>query len=119
MIALLITRCDERLNEFICIIFNPSEYYPNPDAFNPGRFDPEHGGVKAFKDRCVLIPFGDGPRICSGMRFAYVQIKAAIVEVVRRFEISVDEQTPESLTISPTEFMNVMNHKLMLNFKQI
>lgn len=75
--------------------------------------------MKAFKDRCVLIPFGDGPRICSGMRFAYVQVKAAIVEVVRRFDISVDKQTPENLKISPIEFMNVMNHKLMLNFKLI
>lgn len=96
-----------------------SEYFINPSAFNPERFNPEHGGVKAFKDRFVLIPFGDGPRICSGMRFAYVQIKAAIVEVVRRFEISVDKQTPDNLVISPTEFMNVMNHKLMLNFKEI
>lgn len=95
------------------------DYFTDPDTFNPDRFNPEHGGVKAFKDRCVLIPFGDGPRICSGMRFAYVQVKAAIVELVRRFEISVDTQTPEKLKISPTEFMNVMDHQLMLNFKQI
>lgn len=67
----------------------------------------------------MLIPFGDGPRICSGMRFAYMQVKAAIVEVVKKFEISVDNQTPENLKISPVEFMNVTNHKLMLNFKSI
>lgn len=97
------------------------EYFPNPEAFNPERFDLEHGGVKAFKDRGVLIPFGDGPRICSGMRFAYVQVKAAIAAVVRNFELSVDKQTPEreTLRISPTEFMNVYSHKLMLNFKSI
>lgn len=95
------------------------EFFPNPDNFIPERFNPEHGGVKAFKDRCVLIPFGDGPRICSGMKFAYMQVKAAMVAVVKNFEISVDKQTPENLEISPNEFMNVMNHKLMLNFKQI
>lgn len=95
------------------------QYYPDPESFNPERFNPEYGGVKAFKDRCVLIPFGDGPRICSGMRFAYMQVKAAIVEVIRNFEISIDEATPEDLKISPTEFMNVMDHKLMLKFKSI
>jgi cytochrome P450 len=96
-----------------------AEFFPNPDLFNPERFDEEHGGVKAFKDRCVLVPFGDGPRICSGMRFAYVQVKAAMAEVVKRFEISVNNQTPENLKISPTEFMNVMTSKLWLNFKPI
>ena len=90
----------------------PSEYYPNPETFNPERFDQEYGGVKAFKDRRVLIPFGDGPRICSGMRFAYMQVKAAITEVVRSFEILVDKQTPKNLKISPTEFMNVPDHTL-------
>lgn len=97
----------------------PTEYYPSPESFIPERFDPENGGVKAFKDRGVLIPFGDGPRICSGMRFAYMQVKAAIAEVVSNFEISVDSQTPEILKISPTEFMNVTDSKLMLNFKSI
>lgn len=65
----------------------------------------------------MLIPFGDGPRICSGMKFAYMQVKAAIVEVVKSFEISVDKQTPADLKISPAEFMNVTDCKLMLNFK--
>lgn len=97
---------------------NP-EYYPEPEAFIPERFDRENGGVKMFKEKCVLIPFGDGPRICSGMRFAYMQVKAAIAEVVRKFEISVDQQTPENLIISAKEFMNVTDGKLMLNFKAI
>jgi cytochrome P450 len=38
------------------------DYYHLPDEFIPERFDPEHGGVKAFYDRGVLIPFGEGPR---------------------------------------------------------
>jgi cytochrome P450 len=42
------------------------EYFHDPEDFIPERFNPEHGGVKAFKDRGVLIPFGDGPRICLG-----------------------------------------------------
>lgn len=48
-----------------------------------------------------------------------MQIKAAIVEIVRNFEISVDSSTPVKLKISPTEFMNVMDSKLWLKFKEI
>lgn len=107
----------KQVNKKHILFDNFLEHFPNPDAFIPERFNPENGGVKAFKDRCVLIPFGDGPRVCTGMKFAYVQVKSALVEVVRRFEISVDKQTPENLKISPTEFMNVMDHTLMLNFK--
>jgi cytochrome P450 len=56
------------------VISDLKDFYPEPETFIPERFDPENGGVKAFKARCVLIPFGDGPRICSGMRFAYMQV---------------------------------------------
>lgn len=48
-----------------------------------------------------------------------MQVKAGLAEVVRNFEISVDKQTPKNLKISPTEFLNVMDSKLMLNFKAI
>jgi cytochrome P450 len=41
-------------------IHRDSEHYRNPDEFLPERFDEECGGVKAFRDKCVLIPFGDG-----------------------------------------------------------
>lgn len=34
--------------------------YPQPNSFFPERF--EDGGLKSYRDRCVLIPFGDGPR---------------------------------------------------------
>lgn len=39
------------------------DHFTDPNKFNPDRFNPEFGGVKAFKDKGVLIPFGDGPRI--------------------------------------------------------
>lgn len=93
------------------------EFFPDALSFNPERFNAEFGGVKSFTDRSVLIPFGDGPRICSGIRFAYIQVKAAIVEIIKNFEVSVDESVPDDLKISAFEFWNVTDSKLMLKFK--
>jgi cytochrome P450 len=75
--------------------------------------------VKAFKDKGVLLPFGDGPRICLGQRFALMQSKAAIAQIVRNFEISVNEKTQNPLVLDPKEFINVKIGKIWLDFKAL
>ncbi|KMQ86586.1 cytochrome p450 6k1 [Lasius niger] len=39
------------------------EYFPNPDKFDPQRFNEEN---KRNRPSCVYIPFGEGPRMCIG-----------------------------------------------------
>lgn len=77
------------------------EYYPEPKKFNPDRFAPENGGVKSFIDRGVFLPFGAGPRICVGNRFAYAQSKIAIAALVRNFEITINPKSPEDYVVHP------------------
>lgn len=95
------------------------QYYERPDEFFPERFNPENGGVKAFKDRGVLLPFGDGPRICLGMRFALSQAKTGIAEVIQHFELSVNKKTQEPLTLDPKEFLTTPLGGLWVDFKAI
>lgn len=50
------------MNVYIPIqsIHNDAEHYVEPLTFYPERF--EGDGLKSYRDRCLLLPFGDGPR---------------------------------------------------------
>ncbi|KAL7036971.1 hypothetical protein ACKWTF_009021 [Chironomus riparius] len=43
-------------------IHRDPDHFPHPESFEPERFDASNGGVKAFTERCVLLPFGSGGR---------------------------------------------------------
>ena len=94
-------------------------HYPEPNKFDPERFSPENGGTKSYKEKCVYIPFGEGPRQCLGMRFGLAQVKRGIVEIVRKYEISVNEKTKEPLMIDPNVFLISPVGGMWLDFKEV
>lgn len=95
------------------------DYYPDPMEFRPERFDPQNGGVKRFTDEGIFIPFGAGPRICLGMRLAQVQIKAALVELIKNFEISVNRKSFTNLKLDKNKIFYEPEDGVWLNFKQL
>lgn len=48
-------------------IHHDPEHYPNPEVFDPERFNEANGGIKNYRDKGVYLPFGDGPRMCLGI----------------------------------------------------
>ncbi|XP_062866777.1 cytochrome P450 3A40-like [Trichomycterus rosablanca] len=78
------------------------EYWPDPDVFNPERFTK---GNKENVDPYMYMPFGAGPRICIGMRFALVSLKLAIVEILQRFDVSTCDETKIPLEFCSKLFM--------------
>ncbi|XP_041986143.1 cytochrome P450 6B5-like [Aricia agestis] len=57
-------------------------FYSDPEVFNPERFSREN---KAGINEKAYITFGKGNRICIGMRYAILQAKAGIVQLLRHF----------------------------------
>lgn len=112
---------EKDLNVFVPIhqIHCDPEHYAEPEKFMPERFDPENGGVKAFRDKGVFLPFGDGPRVCLGMRFAQLQSMAGVAAIIKNFDLSVNSKTATKLEMDPKEFLNVKKGGLWLDFKPV
>nr|QLI62155.1 cytochrome P450 6 [Streltzoviella insularis] len=62
-------------------IHHDPKYYPDPEVFNPDRFDKS---INEFND-LTYMPFGKGGRLCIGSRFSRLQVKAGLVHVLRHF----------------------------------
>lgn len=108
----------DRLIVPIISIQQDSEYYHDPQDFIPERYD---HGIKEYREKGLLFPFGEGPRECLGKRYALLQVKIAIYCIVTNFEISVNKElTAEKLEIDPEELlMNVKKGGMWLNFKPL
>ncbi|XP_058821754.1 probable cytochrome P450 28a5 [Topomyia yanbarensis] len=93
------------------------EYYEDPLTFDPNRFSPETGGINPYREKGCYLPFGDGPRQCLGMRFARMQVKRAICEVVSNFVITVDSKTKEPMRLDPAQFLITALGGIWLRFE--
>lgn len=83
----------------IWVIHHDPNYWPEPDKFDPERFLPEN------RDKIVpysYVPFGGGPRNCVGMRFALLEAKLAIANLILNFKFIPCPNTDIPLDLSPT-----------------
>ncbi|RUS74958.1 hypothetical protein EGW08_017271 [Elysia chlorotica] len=71
-------------------IHRDPSHYPDPEVFDPDRFSAEN---KSKRNPLAFIPFGQGPRLCIGMRLAYLELKIALVQVLRKVKVELNDTT--------------------------
>lgn len=79
-------------------IHHDPNYFPDPEKFDPNRFNDEN------KDSIIsgsYFPFGMGPRVCIGSRFALMEAKVLIFNFFAKFSVEKCDKTPESLSFQP------------------
>ena len=86
----------------IYAIHHMQEYYAEPETFNPKRFLPEN------KDQLTpytFLAFMAGPRNCIGMRFALLEAKLALSNLLLEFDFVRSPRTSVPLDFSATKAM--------------
>ncbi|KAG5339509.1 CP6K1 protein, partial [Acromyrmex charruanus] len=92
------------------------EYFPNPEKFDPERFNKEN---KCNMPSCVYLPFGDGPHMCIGNRFALLMIKLALTKLLNKYEVTPCEKTTIPVIIDPAVALTgPLNKIIYLNMRK-
>ncbi len=83
------------------VLHRDSRHFPDPETFRPERW---LDGSTAKLPRYAYIPFGGGPRVCIGERFAMMEGVLVLVTLLRRFRLEMDGPDPTpfpSITLRP------------------
>ncbi|XP_023298792.2 cytochrome P450 6a9-like [Lucilia cuprina] len=94
---------------------NP-DLYPEPEKFNPDRFDAEN--VKK-RDAIEWLAFGDGPRNCIGMRFGLMQTRVGLAYLLRNFKFSVSDKTEIPLEWDKKSFVLANKNGIFLKVEKL
>lgn len=79
------------------VVHRDPKSFADPEAFKPERWE---GDLAQRLPRFAYFPFGGGPRVCIGNRFAMMEAKLVLAVALQRFRFEVTPQT--ELTLLPS-----------------
>lgn len=92
------------------------EIYPDPTTFDPHRFDKEEASKR---HPCAYLPFGEGPRICIGLRFGVMQAKIGLVALLRAFKFSTCAKTEIPMVMDKFSFILMPKDDIHLKVERV
>lgn len=90
----LLIKSGEQVFIPVSSIHRDPKFFANPNTFDPHRFDDDK---KSLIIPGSYMPFGAGPRVCIGSRFALMEAKLLIFTILSKFTIEVCDKTPKKL----------------------
>ncbi|XP_078686903.1 uncharacterized protein LOC144919351 [Branchiostoma floridae x Branchiostoma belcheri] len=83
-----------------------SQYWEDPDTFNPERFASDVG-----RNPYTFLPFIAGPRTCIGSKFAMAEMRAVTAALVRQFRFDpvpgVEYKNKQRVTMRPDPLLRL------------
>ena len=64
----------------------------------------------------AYLSFGQGPRACIGMRFALLEVKIALIEILARYTAVRIPETVDKITLSPGAQLMIAKEELLVKF---
>ncbi|XP_078033823.1 cytochrome P450 6k1-like [Augochlora pura] len=97
-------------------VHHDPEHFPDPDKFDPTRFTKEN---KQKRTPFTYFPFGDGPRICIGMRLGLMHSKFGLIKLLSKYEVTPCETTPVPVVLDANGFATAPFGGLHLNIRKL
>lgn len=91
---------------------NP-DYWTNPDEFIPERFDKTNE-----RHRYSYLPFGAGPRMCPGQRFAVLEIKIVMSIILKNYTLEISPKMIDPIQIDPRYFLTTIKDGYWIKIKR-
>jgi cytochrome P450 len=83
------------------VLHRDARYYDDPNEFRPDRWA---SGLAKQLPRFAYMPFGGGPRVCIGNRFAMMEAVLILATIAQHFVLEPQNERPEpfpSITLRP------------------
>ncbi|XP_026837117.1 probable cytochrome P450 6t1 isoform X2 [Drosophila erecta] len=90
-----------------------SQYWPNPEIFDPDRFSPEQ---RQQHHPMTYLPFGAGPRGCIGTLLGQLEIKVGLLHTLKHFRVELCERTSPEMRFDPKAFVLTAHNGTYLRF---
>ncbi|GJQ80399.1 Cyp6a9 [Trypoxylus dichotomus] len=112
------TKIEAGIRVFISILglHRDPEYFPNPEKFHPERFSDEN---KPLIHPFTYLPFGEGPRICIGLRFGLLQAKIGLCLLLKNFIFTPHKSLKYNMTIHKNSHILSVENDVLLNIEKI
>uniref|UniRef100_A0A224XNE3 Putative cytochrome n=1 Tax=Panstrongylus lignarius TaxID=156445 RepID=A0A224XNE3_9HEMI len=98
----------------VTTLHNDPTNFPEPKVYRPERFDPDQT-IPA----CAYLPFGNGPRMCIAMRFAMLEMKYCIANLLQNYTFSLSPKTNQPMILSTTNLLTAPKEKLYFNISKL
>lgn len=89
------------------------QYFPDPEEFIPERFS-----ENSYKPTSTFMPFGQGPRICIGIRLAVAMMKVCLARILSEYQLEISDKMTLPLVLDKLVYYPKVVGGTWLTFKK-